>query len=37
MGTMQVIGFAFCMVGVGLLSWGLFDLYKVLEHIHKTK
>lgn len=34
---MQVIGFGLCLVGVGLLSWGLFDLYKVIETIHKYK
>lgn len=37
MGAFQVIGFGFCLVGVGLLSWGLWDLYKVIETIHKTK
>lgn len=37
MATMQVIGFMFCLVGVGLLSWGLIDLFKILETIHKSK
>lgn len=38
MGTvMQVIGFGMCLVGVGLLSWGLWDLYRIAELLYKTK
>lgn len=37
MEIMKLIGFGMCLVGVGLLSWGLLDLYKVIEAIHKTK
>lgn len=32
-----MIGFGMCLVGVGLLSWGLWDLYKIAEAFYKSK
>lgn len=37
MGTVEVIGFGLCVVGVGLISWGLWDLYKIAEALYKLK
>ncbi|AFK13368.1 hypothetical protein [Escherichia phage vB_EcoP_PHB19] len=37
METVAYIGIGLCVLGMGLIAWGLWDLARIIKSLHDTK